>query len=430
MIPPRHNYTKKNHAERETAAQGRAIKREKKEQLQKDIDAFLQQREKLVVELAEKHSTDVVKVRKLLDRAFVVKQSRKPNMWNARVKHKAMELNEGRAKGDCVKLSDIQAQVREAIDKGEYSDTEDDKMIEELKNSRELKSKGARSSNRAAAVDYNGTTRRLAEELANLHERCGTMGFAFVTRGHVNDTIVPQWIESQGSLRFVNDVLHTTAEELLQKFEQWACAQDRSYAVAKKTHTIDSLRSESVNMINGGLRKHFSTREDNSTQLIFILEKLLGTANVNMSYEKYEVDIVEQYGVHLRGWPKGLKRQSPSKITNMGDARALHSALSAGECKWVTLTRQEKDARAKKRQDKIASGEIVVKKRKKRSDAGKKRGPRKANNGGDEDSDSDKENQPKAKKRKRGSGNVAAKLPPMPKSKETVDTSDSDDNVD
>ncbi|KAG6806861.1 hypothetical protein H0H92_009811 [Tricholoma furcatifolium] len=281
------------------------------------------------------------------------------------------------------------------MEDGDYDEEDIEESHEALEESREVKLKGACSSNRAAAVDYNATTRRIATELANLHERCGTMGFAFVTRGHVHDTIVPEWIESQGSLAFINEVLLITPAELLRKFEQWACAQDR--------------------------------------------KKILGTANVSMSYENYETQIVQQHGVHLHGWPSGLKRQSPSKITNMEDARALHSALTAGECLWVKLTRQEKEARARKLQEKVANGEIAPKTRKKRSDAGKKRGPRASKvgkkrkqidgeRGVGSDGDRDKENAPQKKRRRKGRG-VLDQLPPMPKSKAIISNSeDTDDN--
>ncbi|KAG6805191.1 hypothetical protein H0H92_000367 [Tricholoma furcatifolium] len=135
--------------------------------------------------------------------------------------------------------------------------------------------------------------------------------------------IVPEWIESQGSLQFINEVMNISPADLLRKFEQWACAKDRTV----KLHSIDTIRSECALMISGGLKK------------------ILGTSNVKMSYENYEREIVQQYSMHLRGWPESLKMERPSKITHMEDARALHSALKAGDCMWVKLTRLEKEAR-------------------------------------------------------------------------------------
>ncbi|KAG6823599.1 hypothetical protein H0H92_009704, partial [Tricholoma furcatifolium] len=131
----------------------------------------------------------------------------------------------------------------------------------------------------------------------------------------------------------------------------------------------------------------------------------------------------------------GLKMERPSKITHMEDARALHSALKAGDCMWVKLTRLEKEARAKKVKEKLASGEIVPKARKKRADAGMKRGPRTSKRGEKrkeaegrvaEESDAD-EGSPRKKKRRTRAG-IACQLPPMPKSKETIsDTANDED---
>ncbi|KAG6807502.1 hypothetical protein H0H92_007259 [Tricholoma furcatifolium] len=348
----------------------------------------------------------------MLDSTYTIKQSRKVNSWNALVQQKSQEVNEGRLKHDCVKLKEIQAMVREEMENGVYDKVEVEEMCKELEESREVKLKGARSSNRAAAVDYNATTRRIAADLANLHERCGPMGFAFVTRGHIHDTIVPEWIESQGSLQFINEVMNITPSDLLRKFEQWACAKDRT----AKVHNIDTLRSECALMISGGLKK------------------ILGTSNVKMSYENYEQEIVQLYSVHLHGWPEGLKMERPSKITHMNDTRALHSALKAGDCTWVKLTRLEKEARAKKVKEKMASGEIVPKARKKRADTGMKRGPRMSKRGEKrkeaegrvaEGSDAD-EGSPRKKKQRSHAG-IARQLPPMPKSKETISDSESND---
>ncbi|KAG6821950.1 hypothetical protein H0H92_015935, partial [Tricholoma furcatifolium] len=135
--------------------------------------------------------------------------------------------------------------------------------------------------------------------------------------------------------------------------------------------------------------------------------------------------IVERYGVILRGWPEGLKFQSPAKITSTVDARLIRDALVSGECIWAKLSKEQKEERAKARKEAASNGEIAPKKRKKRADAGKPRGPRKKAAGGkrkrgdDEDGQdgSDAENNPPRKSTKM----LAKQVPPMPTSKEYVD---------
>lgn len=56
-----------------------------------------------------------------------------------------------------------------------------------------------------------------------LFERTGTRGFAFFTRGHLDDTAMPTFVQSGDSAAFCVEVLKMSAEDLLCKFEQWSC---------------------------------------------------------------------------------------------------------------------------------------------------------------------------------------------------------------
>ncbi|KAG6895722.1 hypothetical protein C0992_013011 [Termitomyces sp. T32_za158] len=440
IIPPRLNNIKKSAAQKATAEVQRAQKRERKAALQNDIDAFHEEKENLAKELASKYNFKIVKVQQMLAASLHSKQHRRVSTWNALVARRGKELNEGklvdfalkepcsislgRKKGDRLTLAQIQNIVKEDLENGVHQDVDEDELREELEDARKVKKQGARSSNKAAAVDYQAALSRVQDELGDLHERCGTMAFAFFTRGHIHDTIVPGWIESQGSLAFINDVLDMTPAEFLRKFELWACTKGHK----KHLDTMASLRSECVNLIIGGL------------------QKIVGARNVTMCYEKYDVDMVERYSATLRGWPVGLQFRSPAKITTMEDARTLRDALVSGECMWVKLTRKEKEARTKARQEKIASGEVTVKKRKRRSDAGKPRGPRKAKSGekrkrqeaaadegtdNSEDDSGKEDDRPKKKARKSGGkkGKTGSKIPPMPKSRKSIssDSSSEDD---
>jgi hypothetical protein len=93
-----------------------------------------------------------------------------------------------------------------------------------------------------------------------------------------------------------------------------------------------------------------------------------------MSYIKYERDIVSKYKVKLVGWPLTVKFANPSEIGTVDDIRHLRQVLKIGECKWVVLTRRQQIAHEEIFAAKVASGELVGKKRKERSDKGKTRG--------------------------------------------------------
>ncbi|KAG6912242.1 hypothetical protein DXG01_016025 [Tephrocybe rancida] len=114
----------------------------------------------------------------------------------------------------------------------------------------------------------------------------------------------------------------------------------------------------------------------------------------------------------------------------MEEARVLRDALASGHPR-------------KERQQRIVSGEIPAKTRQPRSDKGKKRGPRKLKVGekrkrgqGDDGEASEgeakngKENVPPQKKKRgpqAGKSSAARQLPPMPKSKEHIEDSSSDE---
>jgi hypothetical protein len=64
--------------------------------------------------------------------------------------------------------------------------------------------------------------------LQNLAEHVGSYGFAFITRGHIHDSSIPGWVESEDSTKFFRKALDLDPLDVATKFEQWACARDRS----------------------------------------------------------------------------------------------------------------------------------------------------------------------------------------------------------
>ncbi|KAG6822816.1 hypothetical protein H0H92_012476 [Tricholoma furcatifolium] len=114
----------------------------------------------------------------------------------------------------------------------------------------------------------------------------------------------------------------------------------------------------------------------------------------------------------------------------MADARLLREALMSGECIWVKLSREEKEEHAKARKEANASGAVAQKQRKKRSDAGKPRGPRKSGGkrkrtaeDGEDGSEADRH------PHKRTKDCSASQMPPGVKSRAHVndESSDSED---
>jgi hypothetical protein len=113
---------------------------------------------------------------------------------------------------------------------------------------------------------------------------------------------------------------------------------------------------------------------------------------VKMNYANYETSIIQQMGVRLVGWPKGVKFVNPSQIGTVLEIRTLRDDLKSGACHWIKLTKTQLDAHCADLEERREQGETVGKQRKKRSDAGtsQKRKHR---------SPEDKENERPSKKR-------------------------------
>lgn len=90
-----------------------------------------------------------------------------------------------------------------------------------------------------------------------------------------------------------------------------------------------------------------------------------------MCWEQYEEKIVNQYHVVLEGWPADTF--NPGKLGTQALHDVLHK-LTEGFCFWRRLSEQEFVQRQAERAAQYANGELRVKKRKRRSDAGKPRG--------------------------------------------------------
>lgn len=161
--------------------------------------------------------------------------------------------------------------------------------------------------------------------------------------------------------------------------------------------------------------------------------------NLGMNYVNYATSIQQKHHVELLGWPESIPFANPHHITVVAVARMLQCALTVATCKWVVMSTRRVKEHAAALALVIDGGDTVGKKRKERSDKGKKR--KHAANAADEDNDSDDHDHdvpPPAKKRPKKANTqskaasaakkaqrIANTLPPTaPKSKEFIDSDD------
>ena len=110
-----------------------------------------------------------------------------------------------------------------------------------------------------------------------------------------------------------------------------------------------------------------------------------------MHYTNYEEEIVQRYGIELKGWTYD-KLTNPSNLSSsLIPLKTLRDALVTGTCKFVKLTAAEKKDRETTYRLSIASGDVEVRKRKRRSDAGIKRKSKRARKEDGNSSENDEE---------------------------------------
>ena len=140
-------------------------------------------------------------------------------------------------------------------------------------------------------------------------------------------------------------------------------------------------------------------------------------SNLGMNYVNYKTSIVQKYHVQLLGWPSDIPFVNPHHLTTIAAAKSLQNALTVSTCKWVAMSKRQQREHAITLAADVKSGQVVGKKRKVRSDKGKKRGKQATDNDDDDDdkesnNNSDENEQPvpaNLKKQKASAGRAKPK---------------------
>lgn len=182
----------------------------------------------------------------------------------------------------------------------------------------------------------------------------------------------------------------------------------------------DNQRRSAIKMrirslIGAGLRRSHLFR---CTILIFITEAVTNNSTIKMSWKRYEYLIVIQHGVILEGWPNAVFDPNNLGLRELEDILAM---ILNGKCVWKKLTEDELERRRQEYMTRLANGEVQVQKRKKRSDAGKKRrrpeSPHPDSDGvdddepGSDDTNSGGSSTPGPTKRRKTAGNLTIDRP-------------------
>ncbi|KAI6010078.1 hypothetical protein PISMIDRAFT_16996 [Pisolithus microcarpus 441] len=333
-------------ASRQIAAEQRATKHEA---LQADINLYLKEQKRRLETIATTHDVTVKYMDCLVTSQTYYHTTRKPHLVNALIHAKAKEVNSDRAEGSRYSLSEVHELLANDLKMQPENLTEEQKeyYIQELVKQRDLMAHGVRVNNIAAGEDVFSVTHRIIDELENLHDRTGIYASLFVTHGHINDSTQASWFGTDNSAVFWEDVLGRSAGDVARLYEQWACAQGHNL---EERDSLANMRKQVTALISNRLSVYISYNFKPTNALL--------------------QPIVETYGVKLLGWPTGVPFVNPSSIGTISEICKLRNSLKSGECRWKKLSKAKCNAFSSELEARHASGEVVKKPRKKRSDAG------------------------------------------------------------
>ena len=112
----------------------------------------------------------------------------------------------------------------------------------------------------------------------------------------------------------------------------------------------------------------------------YLAVEITGNPKAVMRYVNYEEEIVIRYGIKLEGWTYENFKNPSELSSSVPPLRALSEAIDNGTCKFVKLTAAEKKKFEQEFNAKVQTGEVILRKRKIRKDAGKKKAKRRRTN--------------------------------------------------
>ncbi|KAG1777513.1 hypothetical protein EV702DRAFT_1197119 [Suillus placidus] len=267
----------------------------------------------------------------------MLRQHRSVNSWNAFVRVKHMEANEGHKKGTSsfTEHSRLMLAEKRALNA---------KVVE----ARQQKSHAARANSKATRHDMNATFTSMDREWMALCARTGAEGFYVAVRSSIEDLSEPKIFFMQKAENFVQDVLKVEPRHLGLKLKSFI----NQHMITTRLHPLNKLVSDCRTLIQEELKA------------IALEHNIKG--KVNMNYTNYERNIVDHYGLALVNWPLSGHVRNPSKVGGRAQVQSLLDALKSRSCEWVRLMDEEHVTHMKDNQERHARGELVYVARKAR----------------------------------------------------------------
>ncbi|KAJ7116170.1 hypothetical protein C8R43DRAFT_1138035 [Mycena crocata] len=298
---------------RATATKRREQHSKRTRGLNEDLKIWAGERHERAQELSVKHDIKLKEVLRRMINPSTFKAQRAPSLYNAKISRIMADLNADLPLGERFKMPQVKAMVkRDPSMLTKFSEEEEEELMQEARDK----------------ADAKATLLRLTREIMALAERCGMIGFAIFTRGHLHDLTIPVSIQSWGALDFFREAYKKDPADVAAAFELWAVGRDREHV---NPDGLIPMQKECTATMHEGL-----VRE-------------LKVTKVAMNFANYIKAMVYGKGVGLIGWPKGVPFKRMSLQSSIGPLCKLRDTLRAGTCRWkARLSDDEKEELAAK----------------------------------------------------------------------------------
>ncbi|KAJ7084001.1 hypothetical protein B0H15DRAFT_951752 [Mycena belliarum] len=307
-------HTKPSAAEKASNELKAALATKRRMALDADADTFFEFRTAEIERIAKKHHMKEDDVCKKLCNTTHFKSVRAPSLWNAVVHDRSLKAVEA---GQCKDLYSLQKQEEDNFDPSMYTEEEKKDLIAQLVAHRSTQTRGARATNRAAAMDGRAVADQVSDALLDLFERTGIRALAIFTRGHPDDAAKPWGCDSGNALNFFEEELDISYVEVIRRYEAFSCRKD------KEANDIVTARKEAAALMSKTLRK------------------AVGDKKLQMSYEDYDYKIRALKGYELVGWPEEIVFQRPATMSAK-EARTIRNGLCHGAIFWHAMNADDR----------------------------------------------------------------------------------------
>ncbi|KAG0703206.1 hypothetical protein DFH29DRAFT_981989 [Suillus ampliporus] len=242
-------------------------------------------------------------------RSRMLQKTRGVNSWNAFVKARLNDENEGLGRGDCTKLMAFIAENKAMLlpDYCKLTFAEKQAYNACVLKDREAKNCTAHSNPNAVKHDVNAAftfmdhtttdTTEIYHQWTALHACTGLEGFYVAVRGRIEDLAELKIFFTEKSQKFVRDILGIEPQHLRLKLEAFVISK---LGMLSLSSSYEHVTLDCQWPLNKLISECCELIQDN---LEFILMEKNVSGKVKMNYTNYERAIVERHGVELTKWP-------------------------------------------------------------------------------------------------------------------------------